>query len=364
MRIGFDIRKYHDYGIGTYIQNLVSAFQNIPDYEMIYFVSADVKETLPKLLNGQFIIDNSAKYSVAELLKLSQKANRQKLSLYHSPHYTLPVNLRVPSVVTIHDIIHIRMKEYFSPAHRAYAYFVIRHACHASSAIIVDSEFGKTELIEMFKVDEKKIHVIHLGVNDRYFEKIEESLKVQFLRKYSIKQPYILYTGSLKPHKNISILLEAFNKICSQYDLRIVITGESIKDYPELQKKIESNKLHSSVIATGKLHEDDLRIAYQAAEMVILPSLYEGFGFSMVEAMASQVPAIGARSSSITEVVADAGLLFDPFDVDSLVAQIKVILDSREEKEKLIRKGNERAKMFTWEKCVNKTIDVYQKIGQ
>lgn len=362
MRVGIDIRKYYDFGIGTYIQNILAEFQKQNKHEFIYFASDEQKKILRQWLNSAFVSENSPKYSLKELFSLSWEANAQHLDLFHAPHYTLPVNLKMPSVVTIHDIIHLRLKEYFSLMKRTYAYVMIKHACSGSSAIIVDSEFGKKELLEIFTIEEKKIHVIPLGVNQLYFAKVKDEEKQKFRQKYAITKPYILYTGSLKPHKNVPLLLKAFKKVFSSHDVQLVFTGESLNDHPHLISYLEQNQMTNSVSNLGKIDQRELIVAYQSASVVVLPSWYEGFGFSMLEAMASGVPAIGARATSIPEIVGDAGLLFDPKDEKQLAQQLNEVLSNSTLRSELIAKGYERAKQFSWKQCAEKTLQVYNEV--
>ncbi len=362
MRIGIDIRKYFDYGIGTYIQNLVTIYQDKPNLNCVYFAQDDLISSISNSLHGEFISDNSSKYSLQELYSVSIKANSQHIDLFHAPHYTLPINLKMPSIVTVHDIIHLRLKEYFSFAKRSYAYMMIRHACSASSAIIVDSEYGKKELLEVLPLKEGKIHVVPLGVNQLYFGKVMEEEKETFRKKYAITKPYLLYTGSLKPHKNIPTLLRAFKRLLNGHEIQLVFIGEMLNNYPQLTHYVHENNLRESVIDLGRIDQMELKVAYQSASAVVLPSFYEGFGFSMVEAMASGVPAIGARATSITEVVGDAGLLFDPLDETELVTQLDFVLSNKKLRSELIVKGIERAKQFAWKKCAEETLQIYNKV--
>ena len=364
MRIGIDIRKYQDYGIGTYIQNLVNAFQNQSDLDCIYYASDDFRSDGMNIRRGKIVTDSSPKYSLQELISLSRKANSDHVDLYHSPHYTFPINLKMPGIVTIHDIIHLRLKEYFSFPKRSYAYFMVRHACSASSAIIVDSEHGKKELLDVFNIAPEKIHVIPLGVDQSYFAKVTDEDKTIFRQKYSITKPYILYTGSLKPHKNVPVLLRAFKDIAKEHDIQLVFTGESVQDNPSLIKYISENGLTNAVKDLGRIDRTQLKIAYQAASAVVLPSYYEGFGFSMLEAMASGVPAIGARAASIPEVVGDAGILFDPNDEHELAQHLVRVLTDTPYSSVLIINGNKRSQEFSWSRCAEKTLQVYTKVAQ
>lgn len=364
MRVGIDIRKYYDYGIGTYIQNLVNVFQDRPDLSCVYFTPDDYRPELASTIKGEFVSENSPKYSIKELFSVASNANTQKLDLFHAPHYTLPYNLKMPSIVTIHDIIHLRLKQYFSFPKRAYAYGIIRHACNASSAIIVDSEFGKKELIQVFRIPEKKIRVVHLGVNQAYFDKVSGTEKEKLTKKYHITKPFIFYTGSVKPHKNIPTLLKAFKQILPQHDVQLVFTGENLRENAELLPMVNQLQLEKSVIDLGRVDLSELKTLYQTASMVVLPSIYEGFGFSMLEGMASGVPVIGARATSIPEVVGDAGLLFDPSDENELAKQIETLLTDPAVRSRLIQKGIDRARQFTWKNCAEKTLTIYHEVAQ
>ncbi|MFA6468393.1 MAG: glycosyltransferase family 1 protein [Bacteroidota bacterium] len=362
MRIGIDIRKYHDYGIGTYIQNLMNVYQHRDNLECVFFGNDELRSETIKLGKSSFISDNSPKYSLQELKSISKKVNSQQLDIFHSPHYTYPVGLKVPGVVTVHDIIHLRMKEYFTLPKRIYAYLMIHHACAASSAIIVDSAFGKEELLSIFRIPEKKIHIVPLGVDSTYFEILQENEVENVTRKYGITKSYILYTGSVKPHKNVPTLLKAFHTLRHRHNVQLVFTGERISDVPQLQKYVTENGLTDSVIDLGRIPRKELKAVYQSAHAVVLPSHYEGFGFSMLEAMASGVPAIGARATSITEVVGDAGLLFDPLDDSALTRHLDDILTNEPLRTSLIEKGTARAKQFSWEQCAERTINIYHEV--
>ena len=362
LRVGIDIRKYSDYGIGTYLQNLTAGLQERRGSEYVYFASDDVRSVAADTLRGTIITDNSARYSIRELFSLSRSANSSGIDLFHAPHYTLPFGLKMPSVVTVHDIIHLRMKEYFSPVQRMYARFMIGHACRDSSAVIVVSEFTKRELMSEFDVPEEKIHVIYNGVHDAFFTPPEDSLTRSFKERYGITDPYILYTGSVKPHKNVAVLIKALALLRKQQRVQLVMTGENSSLNKELAGLIDRFHIKDSIIETGRISEPDLRAAYQSAAAVVLPSFYEGFGLSMIEAMASGIPVIGARTSSIEEIVGDAGLLFDPRDADELHRHLVKILEDAELRAALQRKGNIRAAQFTWQHTIERTINVYQEV--
>ncbi|MBP8976519.1 MAG: glycosyltransferase family 4 protein, partial [Bacteroidetes bacterium] len=322
------------------------------------------KAQLQKELRGEFVVDSAGLYSVRELFSLSHRANKSKVDIFHEPHYTFPYFLSVPGIVTIHDIIHIRLKEYYSPLHRFYAKTIVQHACRAAKAILVNSQFTKQELLNVCEVEEEKVHVTYLGVAKSFYESELEEYKDSFRRRFNLFKPYILYVGALKPHKNIPILFKAFSKIREQYDCLLFLAGEHLDTYPELRSLAEELNIQQAILNPGKLSQRDLRAAYQCATMLVLPSLYEGFGLPMVEAMASGIPVIGANATVIPEILSDAGYLFEPHDELDLANKIDILLTDETLRNELLAKGHERVQHFSYAQCALETKNIYKSILQ
>lgn len=362
MHIGLDVRKYFDFGIGTYIQNLMLQFDN--DNSLRYTVIAEPGsiETIRHRHRAEVIGNSSGKYSLGELFSVSRQINNAKVDLFHSPHYTQPYNLKCKSVVTVHDLIHLRFPEYFSLAQRTYARLMIRHACTASDLVIVDSDFTKSELLDQFSIKPEKIRTVHLGVGGKFFAEKDDRSVQQFRAKHNITKPYILYTGNAKPHKNIGVLIRAFAQMRNAKEYVLVFSGEGTANVPELIRLAEETGCRNAIIDVGRLPEDDLVNAYQDARCVVLPSLYEGFGLPVVEAMAARTPVIGARAASIPEVMGDGGLLFDPSSPDDLTDKLQRVLDDDTLRASLVAKGTERVKQFSWEVCAAQTLRLYREV--
>jgi glycosyltransferase involved in cell wall biosynthesis len=269
----------------------------------------------------------------------------------------------MPCVTTIHDILHIRGKEYFSFHKRLYARTIISHACRASAAIIVDSEFTKQELLGMFHVNETQVHVIHLGVSSIYSAKYSEKSIREFRNKHHLTKPTILYVGSLKPHKNVEVLIRAFAHMKQRSDLQLAFSGESITRTNNLWKLIKELDNIKDVIEIGQISRRELALAYHAASVVVLPSLYEGFGFSVLEAMAAGTPAIGSRAGSIPEIMGDGGILFDPHSVEDLTCALEKVLNDTEYRSAIIKKGYKNVERFSWDMCAEQTYQIYRDIA-
>jgi glycosyltransferase involved in cell wall biosynthesis len=359
MRIGIDIRKYHDFGIGTYIRNLLAEFERRQEDDWVYFLSSAIRADLPKHYRGRCVVTCSAKYSPVELFSMSRLANREACDLFHSPHYTFPYGLAGRGVVTIHDLIHLRVPESVSSPNRAYARFLIGHACRASDRVIVDSEFTKQDILGDFRIPARKIHVVPLGVSPAFRPGRGDLARLAHL---GIRRPYVLYSGALKAHKNVPTLMQAFSLICAKHDVDLVISGESLGDRPELIDLARRLGIADRVISTGRRGEDEVVALNQHASVAVLPSRYEGFGLSVLEAMACGVPVVAADATSIPEVLGDAGLLFEPGEADDLARALERILTDAPLREEMSAKGLARAGEFTWQRCAQMTLDVYREV--
>ena len=360
MRIVIDARKYFDFGIGTYIQNLADHIKL--KAELVLLIAPQDAQRIDLLSNIQKKINTAGKYSLRELRSIASDANGLHADVFHAPHYTTPFGLTMPCVTTIHDILHVQGIKYFSPLQRLYARACIMHACKTSKAIIVDSEFTKQELMDTFTIADASVHVIHLGVSSNYFRKYSTSEVEGFRNKYGLVKPTILYTGSLKPHKNVNVLISAFAHMKRRSEYQLAFCGEFITLRRDLWNMIKRMGIAGNVVEIGRVSHEELALAYQAASVVVLPSLYEGFGFSVLEAMASGTPAIGARAGSIPEVMGDGGILFDPASVDNLTDALEKVLEDTSLQEQLVKRGLKNVARFSWERCAEETFQIYKEV--
>jgi glycosyltransferase involved in cell wall biosynthesis len=364
MRIGIDARKYHDLGIGTYLQNLADLFDRTPEITPTYFASPENASEIRRLHRGKVVENSSRKYSLRELVSVSRQANRESLDLFHAPHYTLPVSLNAKRIVTIHDIIHLRFPEYFSLLQRTYAYQMIRHACHAADAVIATSEYTRQDLVRLFPECEPKTRLVYQGVARSYTVNEDQTPVEEFLQRNGLTQGYILYTGSLKPHKNVPVLMKAFAAIRESTRMQLVLVGEEISGKPSLTALAGQLGIEGRLRSLGRIPDNELLMAYQGAQVVVLPSLYEGFGLTVLEAMACGIPVVASRAASIPEVVGDAGVLFDPFSVEELRAALERVLHNEDLRGTLRAKGLQNVERFSLQQWAENTLNVYRQILQ
>ena len=362
--IAIDVRKYFDFGIGSYIRNLISALPELGSNHTYSVLAAP--EDIQRVRCPQNWLRHSTpykRYSLGELMLLGKQARSLGADILHEPHYTLPIGLKGRSVVTIHDLIHLKMPQFFSPAQRIYARTVIGHAVRHAGAVIVDSQKTKDDILETFKVKEQDIEVVHLGIRP-IFRKLEDrSLVERFQTDAGLKRPYVLYVGNVKPHKNIPTLLRAFAQVRTQRDdLELVFVGGSCKDDRSLSEQAQRLGIIGAIRDLHHVSDEELICAYNGAELLALPSFYEGFGYPPLEAMACGTPTVVSSAGSLPEVAGKASLIVDPSRAEELAQAILSVVQDPEMRKDLIAKGKINVQRFSWKTTGRKTMDVYEKV--
>jgi glycosyltransferase involved in cell wall biosynthesis len=293
---------------------------------------------------------------------LPLKLRKYKFDIVHDLSQIGPFlfNLPFKRISTIHDLSAILFPETFDVFSVLLQKYVLPMTLKNVDVVITISENTKKDIVKYLKYPKEKIKRIYLGVDER-FKPLEKTDNV--LNKYNIISPYILYVGTLQPRKNITLFIKAFYKLKRNgIEHKLVVAGGKGWKYKEIYKTINKLKLQKEVIFTGYVEDDDLPYLYNAADLFIYPSLYEGFGLPLLEAMACGCPVITSNTSSLPEVVGDAGIMIDPYNVDALVGAMREVLSNDNLRENMIKRGLERAKMFSWEKTARETLKVYKEV--
>jgi glycosyltransferase involved in cell wall biosynthesis len=368
MRVAIDARKLHDFGIGTYIRNLLRHLARI-DTETEYVLlchETDLGVATQLAPNFRTVLEPSPNYSIREQIHVPWVLMRERPDVYHAPHYVLPPAVRCRSVVTIHDTIHLTFPQYL-PNRAAYAYARASMwvAAHRSDRILTVSEASKRDILHFFKVPEDKVVVVYNAIDERFSRDPLPEDVARVKERFQLDQRFVLYVGNIKPHKNLVRLIEAFHalRVGELEDLKLLIIGDEISKFPALRRAVHQHKLHKHVRFLGYLPDDTLAILYRLAAVFVFPSLYEGFGLPPLEAMVSGTPVVTSNISSLPEVVGDAALLVDPYDIESIVGGMRRVLTDSTLAAEMRRKGLVRAREFSWERSVAKTRKVYQEIG-
>ena len=276
---------------------------------------------------------------------------------------TFPTNITLkalPLAVTVHDIIPLH-----TPPDGTITNVIFRHAYKSSlrraDLVFTDSEFSKQDMVSALKIRPEKIVVAYLGFDSERFTPtpIDSAEREDVLKRYGIAQPYILSVGNMDPRKNPIRLVQAYRALLNRrkdFDLQLVLCGKLDQGYPELVRLVRGPDIERRVILTGPVPDPDLAVLYRSAACFAMSSLYEGFGLPLLEAMASGVPAISSKRSSLPEVGGDAVLYFDPECVEDIAGTLERVLNDSTLQKQLVERGLERAKQFSWEKCARTTL--------
>ena len=368
VRIAIDIRKLHDFGVGTYVRNLIDQLARLDhDTEYVLFCQRGDMD-IPARLGPNFraVSDVSSQYSVREQLSIPVNVWRAGPQLFHTPHYVLPALTPCRSVVTIHDCIHMVFPQYLTGAlARSYARGAFWTAVHRASRILTVSEASKKDILRFFPVPEQKVAVIYNAIAEHFFDEPPEDEVANVRERYQLHGRFVMYAGNVKPHKNLERLIDAFvllREDAEHKDLELLVTGSEISKYATLRRAVHRHNLHKHVRFLGYQSEQTLSALYRLADVFVFPSLYEGFGLPPLEAMACGTPVVVSNVSSLPEVVGDAGVLVNPYDAAAIADGIQRVLDDSAFSADLSRRGILRAKSFSWSESVRRIRSIYQEI--
>jgi glycosyltransferase involved in cell wall biosynthesis len=369
-KIGIDARKLSDYGIGTHISNLLINLSKL-DKEREYFIFCNQEDAhLVNDLAENFhvTIDNSTKYSLQEHISLSWKIKKLKLNLFHEPHYVLPLFTSTPNyIVTIHDLIHLLFPQYL-PNRRAYYYarYMLKKAVTRSTQIIAVSQSTKSDIQRHLFANPDKIKVIYNGVEENFFNTWSSHELKSTKERYQLFQPFILYVGNLKPHKNLTCLIESFRLIKEEVEnkLQLIIVGRDVVSYPELKRSAEKLGLRQAVRFLGFIPKNLLPGLYRLAKIFVFPSLYEGFGLPPIEAMACGTPVVAAKTSSLPEILGEAAFLTEVNHPSTLADAITKVLKDDNLRNNLSELGPKQAHKFSWDKTAQEVLTLYRETMQ
>lgn len=365
MRIGIDASTIGTQGgPRTYVLNLIESLLKIDrDNEYVLFYNS--KEHVGKFPQVREVVvpfSNPATRLFREHLLMAYHYKRERLDIIHNPKSAISFLKPCKTVVTIFDLIPITNPETEKWMARVYWKIQIPAAARHADFVITSSEFAKREIIRRYGTPEDRIAVIPIAYNSycRPIEKTQESDEVR--RKYSIPDRYILYVGTIQPRKNIDTLVKAYSKLVKTKGVthKLVITGRKGWLYGPLFELIKSEGLEQNVIFTGFVPDEELPYIYSGAELFVYLSLFEGFGIPPLEAMACGVPVICSNTTSLPEVVGDAGILKAPLDQDGIEKSIFTVLENDSLRAEMRLNGLAQAKKFSWERTAKETLKVYQ----
>ena len=386
-KIGIDARMYgnEQTGIGNYIKHLIkylAKFDQENEYRIFLLEPEFSRFVLPGK-NFKKIKVAAHWYSWTEQIILPFQFRKEKLDLIHFPHFNAPIFYSGKRIMTIHDLT-----PKFFPGHKMNSFFrragfwlVFYFGIKRAEKIIVPSQATKNDIIKYFKTKSKKIEVIYEGVDfsviaRRNDEAISEKNGIATLHSttfHSVRSDdffqdrnskYILYVGVWRDHKNLVGLIKAFEILLKKYkvDCKLILGGRENPYYPEIKKTLLDLNLQKNIICPGFISEKDLPFFYQNAELVVIPSFYEGFGLVGLEAMSFGKPVVCSDIPALKEVFGSAALFFNPHNPSDMANFFLKVLKDEKIKQDLTSKGFEQIKKYSWKKMVQRTLEIYKKI--
>jgi glycosyltransferase involved in cell wall biosynthesis len=364
MRIAFDLRRIKNPGIGRYMKCLAEAVMaQAPEHEYLLILPPQGEDMIAAPPSQAEKISSSSRYySIREQVELPRLLRRHRVDLLHSPHFNLPLVRPCPTVVTIHDVIYLACKQDMpSRLGRLYYHGMMAAAVRLADHVLTDSEFSKRDIVRHLHADPEKIEVVYPAVHPGFERVSGEASLERVLSNYGVDEDYILYTGIYKLRKNHAGLLRAFREFLNSGErAKLVIAGPMGEAEAGLRRLADGLGVGERVILAGFVPDSDLPSLYSGARVYACPSLYEGFGFTVLEAMACGTPVVCSAETSLPEVAGDAALYADARSPLAFAAALQRAFSDGELRGQLIEKGFKNRRRFSWESAARRTLAAYE----
>jgi glycosyltransferase involved in cell wall biosynthesis len=364
VRVCLDARKLYDSGIGTYIRGVLEGAAELeaaPQWKFILKSGLALPSSW-HVPSAQIQFTGAKNYSLGEVFHLARLGNSSGADLFHAPHYVIPLGLKLPLVVTVHDLIHLALPQYFSRLQRAYARWMLGRVRRNATLIITVSQYSRQDLIRRLGISPDKIVVTYSGVSRRYFQEVAEEQLLQFRSEYGLPPEYLLYIGNLKPHKNVSGLIEAWHRLPDSIRPPLVIVGAQTDQYPLLLRRAAELRRDKEIFFLADLPGSIMPHLHRSAAAYVQPSWYEGFGSPPLEAMACRVPTAVSNRTALPEITGGAALVFDPGHSEEMTFALQRLLTDTALREDLSTRGPQRAREFDWAVIAARTLEVYRRV--
>jgi glycosyltransferase involved in cell wall biosynthesis len=374
VKIAIDIRRMTEFGVGTYIRNVVRTLGRL-DHETTYFLigsPAKVKEIGPLPANFHTIPLAEPERSWKSYREFRAIVKRLECDLVHIPNlFSIPRALPCPYVMTVHDML-----EHLSRAREQTGFWgslhfqLTKRVLRGAARIFAVSKFTKLEMEKLFDIPSGRIEVVYNAIDERFLHGHASAADRQLIaERYQVTYPFLLYAGRISPHKNVVRMIEAFSALKAELekdqafpDLKLIIIGDDVSGNPDLRRTVIRSGVQNDVRFLGFVPIEVLRTFYDAAKIFVFPSLYEGFGLPPLEAMAHGTPVVTSNVSSLPEVVGNAAVLVHPENVFEIMRALHRVLLDQPLREKMKERSYRQAAKFSWEKSVRRIRDAYEEV--
>ncbi len=374
MRIAIDIRRMYEFGLATYIRNVVRTLGRIDSKNEYYLVGAasrfDQLGDLPE--NFHFLPLQNPETTFANYLEMHKVINAHEVDLIHVPHtFWRPLITRAPYVITVHDLLDYMYRARTNNGMRRMMHsYLTRQVMHHAARIIAVSNFTKRDVARFFDVEPEKIDVIYNALDETFLRGHSTPAEQAMIRgRYQVDSPFLLYAGRISPHKNVARIIEAFSALKGELakdgvypDLKLLVIGDEVSKNPDIRRAVIRSGVQHDVRFLGYVSIDVLRIFFDMAKVFVFPSLYEGFGLPPLEAMAHGTPVVASNSSALPEVVGNAALMVNPENVFEISRALLRVLTDQALRERMKAAGLEQAQRFSWDGSVSRMLKLYEQV--
>jgi glycosyltransferase involved in cell wall biosynthesis len=375
VKIAIDIRRMTEFGVGTYIRNVVRTLGRV-DHEHTYFLigpPAKIHEIGPLPPNFQTVPLLAPERSIKGYREFRIALKRLDCDLVHIPNlFSVPRFLPCPYVMTVHDLV-----EHMSRARQQTGFWgawhlqMTKRVLRGAARVFAVSNFTRTEIEKLFDIPTNRIEVVYNAIDERFLHGHANLADRQLIaQRYQVNYPFLLYAGRISPHKNVVRMIEAFSALKTELekdqlypDLKLIIIGDDVSGNPDLRRTVVRSGVQNDVRFLGFIPIEVLRIFYDEAKIFVFPSLYEGFGLPPLEAMAHGTPVVTSNVSSLPEVVGNAAVLVNPENVFEIMRALHRVLTDQALRVRMKERGYKQATRFSWEISVRRVLDVYREVA-
>ncbi len=374
MRIAIDMRRMYEFGLATYIRNVVRTLGRVDAVNeyLLLGAAARFEQVGPLPDNFHFLPLQNPEGTFATYLEMQRLVNAHGVDLVHVPHtFWRPLIARAPYVITVHDLLDYMYRARTNNSmRRAFHSYMTKRVMDKAARIFAVSNFTKRDVARHFNVDPAKIEVVYNAL-DESFQRGHSTLTEQEMvrGRYQVDSPFLLYAGRISPHKNVARIIEAFSALKAALakegaypDLKLIVIGDEVSKNPDIRRAVIRSGMQHDVRFLGYVSIDVLRIFFDMAKVFVFPSLYEGFGLPPLEAMAHGTPVVASNTSALPEVVGNAALLVNPENVFEISRAMHRMLTDQPLRERMKAAGIEQARRFSWETSVRRMVAVYEEV--
>ena len=374
VKIAIDIRRMTEFGVGTYIRNVVRTLGRL-DHETTFFLigpAAKVEEIGPLPANFHTVPLDGPERSLKNFREFRAIVQRRQCDLVHIPNlFSIPRALPCPYVMTVHDMLdHLSRARQQTGFWGSLHFQLMQQVLRRASRIFAVSNFTKIEMEKLFGIPPAQIEVIYNAIDERFLRGHASAADRQLIaERYQVNYPFLLYAGRISPHKNVVRMIEAFSALKTELekdgvlpDLKLIIIGDDVSGNPDLRRTVVRSGVQNDVRFLGFVPVEVLRTFYDQAKIFVFPSLYEGFGLPPLEAMAHGTPVVTSNVSSLPEVVGNAAVLVHPENVFEIMRALHRVLLDQSLREKMKERSYKQAAKFSWEKSVKRIMDGYREV--